>query len=273
MSIIKKILFYTSKPITKKINSLRNTHLGESCYIFGDGISIKWININNFNNKPAFALNNFYFHKDINNLDLRYLVIPEPWFFYPYNKMPKWSNKLLWRNKINKMHKDIIKKNKITTFVSLSNYPILLLNKNVFYLFKIISDNKFYFQNDCIKENINPFAGSFTTAITIAIYMGFNEVLLIGCDYTHALSRKKHWYEKGFGIIEKNDNLYNKKFLEIVKKHIIIKTLTIENDSKLVESTTYTQYTGAEPKFRENNELANKETLELLATWPGYSIF
>ena len=61
-NLIKKFIFNSSKFLTKKILQLKNTHKGQSCYIFGDGISIKWFNLSAFPKKITFVLGKILSH-------------------------------------------------------------------------------------------------------------------------------------------------------------------------------------------------------------------
>ena len=78
---LKKNLFEISKPITNKTLQFKNQHLNQSCYIFGDGVSLKWFDLEAFANKPSILLNKFILHKDANKLDLKYHFLIEPFFF------------------------------------------------------------------------------------------------------------------------------------------------------------------------------------------------
>ena len=55
--------------LKEKFGKLKNKHLGEECYIFGDGVSLKYFNLNKFNDKPSIVSNNFIFHKHFNKLN------------------------------------------------------------------------------------------------------------------------------------------------------------------------------------------------------------
>ena len=48
LPLIKKILFKVMDPILSRVSSLKNHHAGESCYIIGDGVSIKWFDLASF---------------------------------------------------------------------------------------------------------------------------------------------------------------------------------------------------------------------------------
>ena len=42
MKIIKKIFYKIVDPVFSKVSRFENKHQGETCYIFGDGVSIKY---------------------------------------------------------------------------------------------------------------------------------------------------------------------------------------------------------------------------------------
>ena len=60
-----KVGLWIRRKLEYKNNKLENIHDGESCYIFGDGHSIKYYDISNFNDKIGIACNHFPFHKDL----------------------------------------------------------------------------------------------------------------------------------------------------------------------------------------------------------------
>lgn len=272
MSLLKNLLFVIAKPITNRIFKFKNRHHGESCYIYGDGVSIKWFDLLALPKKPGFTLGCIPFHNQADSLDLRYGLLIEPYYFYPYFKLPSWSREIIWwRNKINKKYVDIFRRNKSSDFfVNLSNYPVLT-GDNIYYLFRELSDSTFNLSNDCKQKNIGMFDGSLRCAISLAIYMGFEEIILVGCDYTHAVTRSLHWYEKGEGLLIQQPN-YEKSFFEIAKQYASIITLTLEGGGSVLPSVTYSDYTGRVATYRENHEFLDEETLKLLATWPGYKI-
>jgi len=271
MHPIKKLLFKIAKPTTNRVLRLRNLHCGESCYIFGDGVSIKWFDLAAFPKKPTLTLSYLPFHNQAESLDIHYGLLTQPKYFYPYFKLP-WPPKTWWRNRIqNKYRQLIAKKKKISFFVNLSNYPVLR-GENIYYLFQYIDDDAFDFGNECAANGENSYAGSFRCAISLAIYMGFEEIILVGCDYTHEHSRSLHWYEQGEGILKPQPD-YCRRYLEIAQKYAKFTTITLEGGGSVLPATTYQEFTGTPAIFRDNHELLDEETLNLLASWPGYAIF
>jgi hypothetical protein len=125
---------------------------------------------------------------------------------------------------------------------------------------------------DFISKRISCFGGVMNTAVMLAIYLGFDHVYLAGFDYTHVPSRVLHWYEKGQGVFSPHEN-YNKIFFEIVKEFIDITTITLDGTSDFINAVTYKKHTDLDPVYRENIDLADERYLQVLATWPGYSIY
>jgi len=123
-----------------------------------------------------------------------------------------------------------------------------------------------------IGHRINAFAGHVRSSITMAIYMGFNHIYLVGFDYTHLPSRCLHWYEKDQGVFYPQKN-YQKDFLEIAKEFIDITTITLDGKSDFINSVTYEEHTGRKPIYRKNTELFDDKYPKVLYTWPGYTIY
>jgi hypothetical protein len=154
-------------------------------------------------------------------------------------------------------------------FINLSNYPVLV-NENITYIFRDFHDKRL--SANFITHRINSFHGSLRSSISLAIYMGFDHVYLVGYDYTHVPSRSLHWYEKGQGVFHSHEN-YNKDFFEIAKEFIDITTITLDGTSDFINAVTYKEHTGRDPVYRENTELVDEKYLKALGTWSGYSIF
>ena len=274
LSIFRKIIYKSFDSVLNRIDLFKNIHTGTSCYIFGDGVSIKWFDLTSFNDKPVFGLNKILFHKQAKYLDVKYNLFLEPYFFYPYHwdrdeATVKITGKKFFKNDIQKKFREVIKKHQtVNFFTSLANYPVLW-NSNIYYLFKFINDSECEFLKECYLNNVDIFYGSFRCATTLAIYMGFKEIIYIGCDYTHEITRHHHWFEKGKGIVKKNLE-YEKNFLNIAKKYVELSTITLEGKGNVLPGKTYFEFTGKKPKFHENFELMDKSMLNVLSKNPWF---
>jgi hypothetical protein len=267
--VLKNMLGSIAKPILSKIHRYKDTHRGESCYVMGGGITLKWFDLTAFAGKTTIPCAFIPLHNDFNKLNVKYSMLPEPWWFYPFQRTTTGKKNYII-NRLQGAYREVINKNPDKEFfINLSNYPVLR-NKNITYLFRDLHDSTL--AEDFITRRINAFHGSLRTSILLAIYMGFDHVYLVGCDYTHVPSRTLHWFEKGHGVFETHVD-YNKDFFEIAKEFIDITTITLDGTSDVINAVTYKEHTGREPEYRENTELVDERYLKLLATWPDYSIY
>lgn len=254
----------------EKIKKFKNKHLGEDCYIIGDGVSIKWFELNQFSNKIAISASSLIpFHNSFSDLNLRYAMVPEPYWFYP-GFWTKYITRSVSMPEIQRAYRSIIKKNLDTEFfINLSNYPILKNTGNINYLFHNFPDK--FFGEQSVSYGFNPFAGGLTGAVSLAIYMGFDSIFLVGCDYTHIPSRSLHWYESGPGILTDHPH-YNRNFFQFAQKQADITTVTLDGSSEYLKSIKYQDFTGVPPAYKENTKLLSDQYLKILASYSGYKI-
>jgi len=270
ISQLKKLVPYVAKPVLSKIHRFKDVYKGQSCYIFGDGISIKWFDLRSFADKPAITLSFLPFHNQFECLRVEHAIVSGPYWFYPIQR----TTTPPFRRHINGIQrtyrkKAIAKYPDITFFVNLANYPVLW-NKNVQFVFQNLYDERLSPEFLC--NRVNCYTGSLRTAILLAVYLGCDRAFLVGCDYTHVPARILHWYEKGHGLFQEHPG-YQKEFFDIAKEFIDITTITLDGKSDLLDYVTYRDYTGCAPVFKENTELAEERHLRVLSTWPGYTIF
>lgn len=259
------------RPILKKIERYKDIHHGESCYLFGDGISVKYFNLKNFNDKISIPCGFLLFHNDFDELHSPYAMLIESYYFYLFTRLNKKANprKKISINSIQRQYRlEINKRRNVDFFVSLTNYPVLF-DKNITYFYKDIPDHSL--KKDFIANRFNCFEGSLRAQIMLAIYMGFNKVFLVGHDYTHSPAKSHHWYEKGHGVITPMDN-FSKEFLEYAKNFIDITTVTVDSEAANLNHVKYEKLFNQPPKFKENYEILASNYLNVFATQP-YNIF
>ena len=266
---VKKSILFLARPITKKTHHLYNIHKDESCYIFGDGISIKFFDFKNFSDKISFVGNYIPFHNDFEDLNAPYCVMSAPFFFSPLfgYENPKFRKYLYNTSKLYK--KLISKYPEKKFFFNLSNFPFVN-NKNTYFNFLNYTDRKL--PKEFLSNRVNCFTGVLRNSISLAIYMGFSKIYLVGCDYTFTPTRQLHWYEKGHGNSLDMPN-YENEFFKIASEFAQITTVTLDGKSDILNYISYEQLTGSKPVFRENIELIDQKYLDVLSTWEGYSIY
>lgn len=68
---LKNLLLPYAKPLLSKIHRYKDAHHGESCYIFLNGIFLKWFDLAVFSDKTAIACGFISFHNDFNKLNVK----------------------------------------------------------------------------------------------------------------------------------------------------------------------------------------------------------
>lgn len=268
-ALLRRAIPFLARPLLSRVHRLRNAHQGESCYLIGGGVSLKWFDLGAFSDKPAIPCAFLPFHRDFPQLDVQYLSFQEPYVFYPWE--PSITGKRLYTgNPTQAMYRSFIDRNPDKQFfVNLSNAPALW-RRNVVYTFRQFHDPSL--PADFITARADAFAGSLRFGISLAIYLGFRDIFLVGYDYTHKPGRRLHWFEKGHGFHQDIPG-YNREFFEIAQEYANITTITLDSGAECLRAVTYEAHTGRKPAYRENTELMDEQYLRVLATWPGYHIY
>ncbi len=257
-----------TKYFASDLNKFSNKHEGESCYIFGDGPSIKWFDLSAFSNLPAFSCGKMPFHNDFNKLDVRYVLLVEPWFFAPKIFQPKQVQEF---EEIKDEYLDFVRRTPDKQFFIHLTNRLSLTGANINHLFRGFPKQRNHM--DELLNEFDLFGGSFHAPLALAYYFGFKKVYLVGFDFwTIQPASTIRWYELGEGEYLKATNLAT-EFLEILKNKMEIHTISVAGSSKNVTNISYQEYTGNTPIYKENNQLTTERYLKILDTFPEYQIF
>ncbi|HOI43373.1 MAG TPA: hypothetical protein PK523_10550 [Elusimicrobiales bacterium] len=270
MDLIKKILTGAMAGQLSKLDDLHLRHTGEECYLFGSGISLKWMDLSNFADRPSILGNFAVYHKEAAALNAPYCAIIEPcffWPFFPYSGAGKF--RLIRHHIYEEFRETIAAAPRTTFFVNFSNYPVARFC-NAIYVSRFYAPP--FPDRNPFRDRPDSHDGTLKFQISLAIYLGFKKAYLVGHDYTHSPARTLHFYEKGRGQLA-GDMDFSPDFLSYARKQIELVTVTLEGGSRTLDSVTYERLTGKAPVFRENLEIVERRKLENLATWKDYSIF
>jgi len=258
----------------KKLIELRNKHEGESCYIFGNGPSIKWLDLSKFNDKPAITSGQLHYHREFKELDVRYLCLVEPWFFTsPYFRRPfitKGHSKIIEdHKKIRNDYTQLVKNSSDKTFfVNLSNF-FHLRGDNVNYVFKTLP----YDLELELLKGYDLFSGSFFATLSLAYYLGFKKVFMVGFDaWTLEPAMNKRYYEFGSGV-PSGQAPEREPLLEIFKSLMDISVISHKSSSPVLNYIDFEQFYKIKAIYRENHEIIPKHYLEMMNACPGYEIY
>ena len=183
--------FLKYKDLISKNIELKDKHRGKRCFLLGIGPSIKKENLKPLKDQIVFALNNFYVHDDFahimsGDVEKYYMTAPihppqtedewKAWFEDMENNIPKDVNMLFGLNKYDGNIKNIIDK-----------YDIFKEHKINWY-FAGIPTNEYYnfSQNEIDLTNMVLNANTVSIyALLASIYMGFDEIYLLGMDHNY----------------------------------------------------------------------------------------
>jgi hypothetical protein len=245
----------------KKFEAL---YKGESCYIFGNGASLKYYDFINFNDKIAIGCAGLFFHRDFKKINVKYYYEGHPFILYPY-----WINP--YSNKINKNVLGMLYKRKMSDcsyvnyFISLSNY-FGIRGDNIFYLYHFNKAFTSYTESKLDAE-FTPMASSLSGMLGLALFMGFSDITLVGCDWFYFPQGEGHFYDFGrFDDLFIEDPI-NKEFLLDAAQYADIRIVTPHEGYRghLLPDITYKELTGDEPTYKENYEIVSESDLKALS--------
>jgi hypothetical protein len=263
MTFVNKILLLLSKQEIGKNKRFKDLHSGESCYIFGNGVSIKYFDLREFNDRVSIGCNMLFTHRHIHELDLKYYYIGHPFLFYKYWKNP-YSHKYQ-SNLMGQLYRKKIQLNLHTEyFTSLSN-SLGLKGENINYLHHFGSQHSSFKSVD-LTNSFSPMEGGLDGMLGLAIYMGFKDIILVGCDYLSFPIMYWHFFESGVKKDWNNDKVYKKEILMSASKEADIKILTVDNEHKsdILPCISYFELTNKKPKYKENTQLVLADDLTSL---------
>ncbi len=175
--------------LLERNRGLKDRHLGERCFILATGPSIKKQNLKLLQGETCFALSNFFVHPDYWFINPRYYSIAP--FHYPPFTEEVWHS---WMREVSAGTRNA------TMFFGLTDRERNLKNG-------LFENRESYFvrlQDGLVIQHCDltrPIPAPWTAPIMvlpIAIYMGFREIYLLGCDHDWILHlhESTHFYEE-----------------------------------------------------------------------------
>lgn len=262
MNSFNKILLNFFSKTLKKNKKFKDIHKGESCYIFGNGSSLKYYDLKLFNEKASIGCGALFIHKDFRHLNLKYYYVAHPLFFYKFWKNP--YSKRYEKNKVGAFYRkkmDLF--SEVKYFTSLTNYfGIQGNNINYLYHFGQVGELGIDSQMD---EVFSMMEGSMMGMIGVALYLGYTDITLVGCDYTFAPKMQGHFYERG-PEKRREGPAFLGKTLNLIKDKVTIRTLIPDEELKgdILPSITYKELVGDDPLYKDNNIILSEADLKEL---------
>ena len=184
------------RPLISKNKELKDIHKGDRCFIIGSGPSIKEQNLKPLRDEIVIPVNNFYVHPDFTEImsgscQKYYMTAPThapqdretwaKWLEEISNYVPSNTKMLFGINKYADNIKSIIDEHEL--------FP----NNEIYWYFpranRYIEKYGFYKRYLDISYLIMNAGTVSVYALIFAIYMGFNEIYLLGIDHSHICSK------------------------------------------------------------------------------------
>jgi hypothetical protein len=246
------------------LNSFKDRHRGESCYIIGDGPSIKYFDYLKLKDYVVICCGMQAFHKDFTRLNVKYYALIEPYLFYPdWLIRSKRLQYLKEHRVITNEFRGIIKRRKdLTFFLNLSNL-FAIKEPNIGFVHRTLLGNqeKFIY---LLNNKIDPFGGTFHATLSLALLMGFKRVYLLGFDAFTIEQSPFRWYEKDFSTTNLPNVQTNHDFLDLYQQEIEIFNISNKGTICNVQHEDYTVHTKQPLEYKSNTELINPDKIELI---------
>lgn len=248
-----------ARPLLARNERFKGIHAGETCYIIGAGASLKSMSLDAFSDHVTIGLNLICLHNEYPLLNAPYHVVPQPFIFYPYRRIPHKKN--FEENYVG----DLLKR-------ALSQYPDVKLFTSISNLFgNGIKNDTFYlhhFGNRDVDSKICDVGGAFSfmkggvyAGVGLAMSMGFKKAFLIGCDYLFTPSQDGHFYDYGPPKISERYEAPYTDMLSQVADSIELVVVTDTAKSDWLPYITYENLTGRKLEYREDSELVEMDYL------------
>lgn len=176
-------------PLQEPNKKFKNIHEGQICFILGSGPSIKSQDLTKLSNQIVMTQNHFHAHKDIKIINPQYHVI------VPKYQKREYDND--WRDWISSMVKRLPKdcllfagsntKYLIDEYDELKGRTYYIrTGLNAIYMRKAVVD---------ITRNIMKVPTALTECLTIALFMGFEKIYLLGFDLNQIVIQQENGRE------------------------------------------------------------------------------
>lgn len=224
-------LDFSSKKVLKKNKDFRDIHNGERCFILGTGPSLndlKAHELDALRGEVIFGVNSLYKSKIVSSINPSYYALMDNLYWEQWNQtfkevLEKYKEKppIFVTDIRAKKILDNLQKNIPNIYIFSKKYPVSTMSEKI--------DGNIYAAMNVI-----------SFSILTAIYMGFKEIYLLGCDYSaFCTAGKGHCYDDKSEISQSNYNLafYLKFYWITTEFHYLIAKLAKEKNVKVINLT------------------------------------
>ncbi|MDO8581047.1 MAG: hypothetical protein Q7S13_06170, partial [Candidatus Omnitrophota bacterium] len=176
LHVVYRILNLFPQPLLMPNQKLKDAHKGGICFILGSGPSIHTQDLTKLSGQIVITQNHFHAHKDIAVISPKYHVMVPKYQLKEYdNDWRDWLKSMIDRLPADcRLFADGNTKYLIDEFNELKGrISYIQTGLNAIYMRKAYVD---------ITRNIMKVPTALTECLTIALFMGFEKIYLLGCD-------------------------------------------------------------------------------------------
>ncbi len=267
--VIKNLLLYfwrAHRFLVLRNKKFKNIHAGETCYIFGNGGSLKYYDISKLSkDTPVIVCSYSLIDKRMEALNIKYMVVTDSYNLYPwlYNTYPHVRKFQL--NRVRPILKKIMEKTKgVHLFTSLTNlYATLFWKNSLNYVFHFGYKTP---MSDDMAGNFSNVAGAADVMLATAKYLGFSKAIVMGCDYFGTPPMLGHFYAD-YEPFEwsSTDYVDYRARVKVASEGIDVLVILPEGvTSPDFKYDSYENYFGLAKKYQENHEFIDTSDLKML---------
>ena len=269
MSYLKKIeysFWKKSQYLLKSNKNLQNIHKGETCFILGNGGSLKNFDLSVLSNSVTIGCTYSPIDKRLKSSGLTYCIFPSAYLMYPiWKKRNPKTGKKIQLNSLAPIFKKIIKENNKTQFfISLTDkYSFLKRPKNINFIYHCGNKKSESFD---MSGSFSTLTGALDSMLGVAKYLGFTKVVLLGCDYLGNPCMEGHFYSNHKPFVGEYKVNYAKRIRQLAD-NLTLDVLTIFPkgiSSPAFESKTFSEYFGVDEQYYKQSQILDDDYLELL---------
>lgn len=196
--------------LLRRNKKLKDIHKGQRCFILGNGPSLNNVDFSKLKNEIIFGVNQIMEAKVFDNITLKYWVCTDPSFFgKTFDSIEGYYKKI--EKLQGKVDKCFIRSD-CKEYIQQHNLNKIL---NFYYIFAKLRydslDNNLKLPNEIEMDKFTIIGWLVViNCIQIAIYMGFSEIYLLGCDQTLAYYTMQE-------LLEGNHEDYHTKMIDTEK--------------------------------------------------------
>ena len=215
---VKDIRFSSKNKLLLRNKSFKSIHLGKRCFILGNGPSLKTEKLSCLHDEFVFTVNQAARLPDFNLLKSNYHFWADPNFFKINKNNPEDIELLEAMLSVGKHNPELQCFFPIEQLDFITKYGIdKQLNVNYFYSALNMYNNYNHLIN--YSKPVLAFGTVVQWCITMAIFMGFQEIYLLGCDNTGIITTLKSILHQNDDndysySVSKNEKLRMEKMLE-----------------------------------------------------------